>query len=251
MPEPLLELRSLRKRFGALAVTDDVSMTVFPGEIHAVIGPNGAGKTTLVGQVAGSVRPDGGVVLIAGQDVTRWTPHRRARLGLGRTFQITAVVPSFSALENVALAAQSQAGSSAPFGWPARRDRALNAAALAALERAGLAARSQAIAGTLSHGERRQLELAVALAAHPRLLLLDEPLAGAGVEETERLVALLRTLRAEHGILLVEHDMGAVFALADRISVLVDGRLVVTGGADAIRAHPEVRSAYLGEDDLA
>ena len=250
-PRPLLELRSLCKRFGALRVTDDVSLTVAPGEIHALIGPNGAGKTTLIAQVAGSLRPDTGAVLLAGQDMTRWPPHRRAALGLGRTFQVTAVVPGFSALENAALAVQARSGSSMRFFRPARWERALNAAAAAALERAGLGGRAHARAGTLSHGERRQLELAVALAARPRLLLLDEPLAGAGPEETERLVALLRELRAEHGVLLVEHDVQAVFALADRVSVLVGGRVVVTGTVADIRAHREVRSAYLGEDELA
>ena len=251
MPEALLELRGLCKRFGALTVTDDVSLTVLPGEIHAVIGPNGAGKTTLIHQIAGALRPDRGRVLLAGHDVTSWPPHRRARIGLGRTFQITSLVPGFTALENAALAAQAAAGSSFRFLRPAGRERTLNAAAYTALDRAGLGRRADVLAGSLSHGEKRQLELAVALAARPRVLLLDEPLAGAGLEETERLVALLRGLRAGYGILLVEHDMQAVFALADRISVLVYGRLVVTGTVDEIRTHPEVRSAYLGEDALA
>ena len=250
MPE-LLELRGLCKRFGALTVTDGVSLTVEPGEIHAVIGPNGAGKTTLIHQVAGALRPDSGQVRLLGQDVTAWPPQRRARLGLGRTFQITSVVPGFTAGENAALAAQAAAGSSFRFFGNAGRERALNTAARAALDSAGLAHRADATAGSLSHGEKRQLELAMALAARPRLLLLDEPLAGAGVEETGRLVALLRGLRAAYGILLVEHDMQAVFALADRVSVLVGGRLVVTGGVAEIRAHPDVRSAYLGEDEMA
>ena len=244
MPEePLLELHHLNKRFGGLTVTDDVSLTVMPGEIHALIGPNGAGKTTLIHQIGGTLRPDSGAVLIAGQDVTRWSLPQRARIGLGRSFQITSIIPGFTALENVALAAQAVR--------PARRDAALNAAARQALGRVQLAHRADALAATLSHGEKRQLELAVVLAAVPRLLLLDEPLAGAGPEETERLVALLRGLRDQFGILLVEHDMQAVFALADRISVLVYGRIVVTATPDEIRAHPEVRSAYLGEDAIA
>ena len=251
MPEALLELRGLCKRFGGLTVTDDVSLTVLPREIHAVIGPNGAGKTTLIHQISGTLRPESGAVLVGGRDVTGWSLPQRARIGLGRSFQITSIVASFTALENAALAAQARAGSSFRFFRPARLDRALNVAGRAALDRVGLGHRAFTPASALSHGEKRQLELAVALAARPKLLLLDEPLAGAGPEETERLIALLRSLRAEVGILLVEHDMQAVFALADRISVLVYGRLVVTGTADAIRAHPEVRSAYLGEDAMA
>jgi branched-chain amino acid transport system ATP-binding protein len=251
MPEPLLELRGLCKRFGGLAATDDVNLIVHPGEIHALIGPNGAGKTTLIDQVSGALPPDSGAVLMLGQDVTAWPMQRRARLGLGRSFQITCLIPGFTALDNVALAAQAGAGSSFRFIGPAARDRALNDAGRAALDRVGLGHRADSLAGALSHGEKRQLELAVALAAGPRLLLLDEPLAGAGQEETERLVTLLDSLRAQFGILLVEHDMQAVFALADRITVLVHGRVIATGAPDEIRAHPEVRSAYLGEDALA
>ena len=248
MPEPLLELRGLRKRFGGLQVTDNVSLTVLPNEIHAIIGPNGAGKTTLMGLVSGTIPPDAGAVLIAGRDITSWTFPQRARLGLGRSFQITSIIPGFTALENAALAVQARTGTSFRFLRPVRGERRLNDPALAALEQVGLAHRADAIAGTLSHGEKRQLELAVAVAMEPRLLLLDEPLAGAGAEETERLIGLLGRLRARYGILLVEHDMQAVFALADRISVLVYGRVVVTGDAATIRDHPEVRSAYLGED---
>ena len=251
MSDALLALHGLRKRFGGLAVTDDVSLTVRPGEIHALIGPNGAGKTTLVHQVSGALRPDAGAVLFEGRDVTAWPVPRRARLGLGRTFQITCVVPGFTALENVALAVQARSGSSFRFLRPVRREAALNDVARASLSRVGLAHRADAAAGSLSHGQKRQLELAVALAAEPRLLLLDEPLAGAGSEETARLVALLHGLRGRFGVLLVEHDMGAVFALADRISVLVQGRIVVTGDAETVRGHPEVRSAYLGDDEAA
>ena len=251
MPDALLELRGLRKRFGGLTVTDDVSLSVLPGEIHAVIGPNGAGKTTLISLISGTLPPDSGTVLFAGSDVTHRTLPHRARLGLARSFQITSVIPGFSALENAALAAQAHSGSSFRFLRPARHDAALNDAARQALHQVGLGSRAQTLAGALSHGEKRQLELAIVLASTPRLLLLDEPLAGAGAEETERLVVLLASLRGRFGILLVEHDMKAVFALAARISVLVYGRIVVTGNAATIRDHPEVREAYLGEDEHA
>ncbi len=248
MAEPLLELRRISKAFGALKVTQDVSLSVLPGEIHAVIGPNGAGKTTLVHQVSGTLAPDAGSIHFAGRDVTRLPLARRARLGLARSFQITAVLPGFSVLENAALAVQARRGSSFRFWRPAAAEAALNAEAAAALAQVGLAGRAATLAGDLSHGERRQLELAIALAMQPRLLLLDEPLAGAGPEETERLVGILAGLKARYGILLVEHDMQAVFALADRISVLVYGQVIATGTPDAIRANAEVRAAYLGED---
>ena len=251
MAEPILRLDGLRKRFGGLAVTDGVSLEVLPGEIHAVIGPNGAGKTTLIHQVSGTLRPDAGRVVFAGQDVTALALARRARLGLARSFQITSVLPGFTALENAALAVQARSGSSFRFLRAASTEPALNREARAALEQVGLADRAQVPAAALSHGERRQLELAIALAMQPRLLLLDEPLAGAGLEETERLVALLRGLKGHYAVLLVEHDMQAVFALADRISVLVYGRLVATGTPAVIRADPEVRAAYLGEDEAA
>jgi branched-chain amino acid transport system ATP-binding protein len=251
MPEALLELRGLSKRFGGLRVTDDVSLTVVAHEIHAIIGPNGAGKTTLMGLIIGTIAPDGGAVLIGGRDVSRWSLPRRAAMGLARSFQITSIVPGFSALENVALAVQARSGSSFRFLRSAHGEARLNDQALAVLQRVGLGHRAGIIAGTMSHGEKRQLELAIAVAMQPVLLLLDEPLAGAGAEETDRLIVMLRELRKDYGILLVEHDMQAVFALADRISVLVYGRIVVTGDAAAIRDHPEVRSAYLGEDAVA
>ena len=251
MAEPVLRLKGLRKRFGGLAVTDGVSLEVAPGEIHAVIGPNGAGKTTLIHQVSGTLRPDAGRVVFAGQDVTALALARRARLGLARSFQITSVLPGFTALENAALAVQARSGSSFRFLRAASTEPALNREARVALEQVGLADRAQVPAAALSHGERRQLELAIALAMQPRLLLLDEPLAGAGMEETERLVALLRGLKGHYAVLLVEHDMQAVFALADRISVLVYGRLVATGTPAVIRADPAVRAAYLGEDEAA
>jgi branched-chain amino acid transport system ATP-binding protein len=249
--EPILRLNGLRKRFGGLAVTDGVSLDVLPGEIHAVIGPNGAGKTTLIHQVSGTLRPDAGQIVFAGRDVTALPLARRARLGLARSFQITSVLPGFTALENAALAVQARSGSSFRFLRPAASEAALNRAAMDALEQTGLADRAAVPAAALSHGERRQLELAIALAMQPRLLLLDEPLAGAGPEETDRLVALLRGLKRRYAILLVEHDMQAVFALADRISVLVYGRVIATGTPDEIRGNAEVRAAYLGEDEAA
>ena len=248
MAEALLEVRGLHKRYGALVVTDGVSLAVRPGSIHAIIGPNGAGKTTLMQQMSGLVLPDAGAVWLAGQNVTRLALQRRARLGLARGFQISAVLPDFSACENVALAAQAHAGSSFRFFRAVANEATLNRAAMAALDRVGLAARADVLARALSHGEKRQLELAMALASRPRVLLLDEPLAGAGPEEAARLVGLLSSLRAECAILLVEHDMDAVFALADEISVLAQGRVIAHGPPAGIRADAAVRAAYLGED---
>jgi branched-chain amino acid transport system ATP-binding protein len=244
----LLALHSLRKRFGGLVVTDDVSLTVLPGEIHAIIGPNGAGKTTLIHQISGTLRPDAGIIHLFGKDVTSWPLPRRAALGLARSFQITSIIPGFTVLENTALAVQAGRGSSFRFVRPVRREAALNRAAAAALDQVGLGSRAAMQAGALSHGEKRRLELAIALAGEPRLLLLDEPLAGSGPEDSEQLTRLLQSLRGRFGILLVEHDMPAVFALADRISVLVSGRIIATGSVAAIRENPEVRAAYLGED---
>jgi branched-chain amino acid transport system ATP-binding protein len=246
----VLEVSGLSKAFGALRVAEDVTLTVQPGEIHALIGPNGAGKTTLVNLLSGTLLPDAGTVRFAGEDITRLSLAQRARRGLARSFQITAIIPGFTALENAALAVQARAGSSFRLWRDAGREAALNQAATEALAQLGLAERAGTPAGALSHGEKRQLELAIALAMQPRLLLLDEPLAGAGPEETDRLVGILAALKRRYGILLVEHDMQAVFALADRISVLVYGRIIATGSPAAIRANPEVRSAYLGEDEL-
>jgi branched-chain amino acid transport system ATP-binding protein len=251
MAEALLSLRNLRKRFGGLAVTDDVSLDVAPGEIHAVIGPNGAGKTTLINEISGVLPLDSGSITFAGRDITHLAMHRRARLGLARSFQITSVIPAFTALENVALAVQAGAGSSFRFFRPSASETRLNTPAMDALDQVGIAAQAHTPAGAMSHGEKRQLELAIALATKPRLLLLDEPLAGAGPEETERLIGILRGLKHRYTIVLVEHDMQAVFAMADRISVLVYGRLIATGTPDEIRGNAEVRAAYLGEDDIA
>ena len=249
MDDPLLELRHLNKRFGGLTVTDDVSLDLRLGEIHALIGPNGAGKTTLIHQISGTLAPDSGQVLFAGADVTRLPMARRARMGLARSFQITSIIPGFTALENAALAVQARSGSSFRFLRPARAEAALNDEAMAMLTEMGLHRRADILAATLSHGEKRQLELAIALAMKPRVLLLDEPLAGTGAEEAERLMRILGDLRARYAILLIEHDMPAVFALADRISVLAQGRIIASGTPDTIRADPAVRDAYLGEEE--
>ncbi|TMJ23134.1 MAG: ABC transporter ATP-binding protein [Alphaproteobacteria bacterium] len=248
MVEPLLSTDRLVKHFGGLLATDDVSIDVRPGEIHALIGPNGAGKTTLVGQLTGLLAPDSGTIRFAGRDITRLPTHARVRLGLGRSFQITSVLREFSALDNVALAVQAHQGHSFRFLADVRRDRALRTAAQGGLDAVGLGARAAMPAAALSHGEQRQLEIAMALAGEPKLLLLDEPTAGMGVEESQRMVETLRGLKRSCGMLLIEHDMDAVFALADRITVLVYGRVLFCGTPDEIRRHPEVRQAYLGED---
>jgi branched-chain amino acid transport system ATP-binding protein len=242
-----LSLEGLCKTFGALRATDDVVLAVPEGECHAIIGPNGAGKTTLIGEITGEIKPDAGRVVLFGVDVTRWSAPRRALAGLARSFQITQLAEGFSALDNVALAVQARQGHSFRFFADARKDDRLRGPARDALSRVGLAERADAVVETLSHGERRQLELAVALAMTPRLLVLDEPMAGMGPQESGRMVELLRSLRGRLTILLVEHDMDAVFALADRISVLVDGALIATGAPDEVRADPAVRRAYLGE----
>jgi branched-chain amino acid transport system ATP-binding protein len=247
----LLEVAGLEKSFGGLKVTDDVTLSVATGVLHAVIGPNGAGKTTLINLVSGLLRADAGSIRFAGQDITALSVARRAQLGLQRSFQITAIVPGFTAQENAALAAQRHAGSSFRFFRAASSERLLNDRAMQALDRVGLAARARVPAGALSHGEKRQLELAIALAAEPRALLLDEPLAGAGPEEGERLVQLLSGLKHDFAVLLIEHDMQAVFRLADEISVLVYGKVIAHGPPGQIRGDGAVRAAYLGEDDMA
>jgi branched-chain amino acid transport system ATP-binding protein len=248
--EALLSVQGLRKHYGGLAVTNDVSLDVQPGEIHALIGPNGAGKTTLIHQVTGTVVPDAGRIVFAGVDITRLSFPRRVHAGLARSFQITSIIAGFSVMENVALAVQAKSGSSFRFFRAAASEEALNGAARDALAEVGLTDRAAIMAGALSHGEKRALEIAIALATQPRLLLLDEPLAGAGPEETERLITLLRRLKSRYAILLVEHDMQAVFALADRISVLAEGRIIASGSTAEIRASDEVRAAYLGEEEV-
>ncbi|MFD1694783.1 ABC transporter ATP-binding protein [Roseibium aestuarii] len=244
----VLELIGLNKAYGALQVTRDVSLEVRAGEVHALIGPNGAGKTTLIGQISGALRPESGRVRFEGRDVSALTLAERARAGLGRTFQITQILPEFTALENVALAVQAHQGHSFRFFRAAARDTRLNDAAMAVLAEVGLAERARVLAGALSHGERRSLELALALALQPKLLLLDEPMAGTGPAETEHLVALLKQVKQRCPLLLVEHDMAAVFELADRISVLVYGEIIATGTPEEIRANADVRAAYLGEE---
>jgi len=245
--EPVLRLENLRKRFGGLLVTDDVTLDVVPGELHAIIGPNGAGKTTLINQISGTLSSDAGRILFAGQDITALPVHARAQCGIARSFQITSILPEFSALENVALAVQAHAGTSYRFFGRAQDEAALNEPALAALRETGLAERAHIRAAHLSHGERRALELAIALAMQPKLLLLDEPMAGTSHEETERLIAVLRRLKGRFPIMLIEHDMTAVFALADRISVLIYGRILASGKPEVVRADPQVVAAYLGE----
>jgi branched-chain amino acid transport system ATP-binding protein len=244
----LLETKGLVKRFGGLVATDSVSIDVRPGEIHALIGPNGAGKTTLLSQLTGNLAPDAGTIHFDGRDITRMPTHARVRLGLARSFQITSVLREFTALENVALAAQAHAGHSFRFLADARRDYRLRAPAWRGLEDVGLAVRADTLASALSHGEQRQLEIAMALAGNPKLLLLDEPMAGMGVEESQHMINFLDMLRKKHAMLLIEHDMDAVFRLADRITVLVYGRAIASGTPQEIRANAQVREAYLGEE---
>jgi len=244
----MLEVRGLTKSFGALRASDGIDFEVREGETHAVIGPNGAGKTTFIGQLAGTLRPDAGRIVFAGEDVTALAAPRRARMGLARSFQITSVYREFTALQNVAIAVQACAGHAFRFWRRAFADASLLAPAQAILEEVGLAGRTHVLAANLSHGEQRQLEVAMALATRPRLLLLDEPMAGMGAEESQRMIAFLASLKQRHAIVLVEHDMDAVFRLADRISVLVYGRVIATDSPQNIRANEEVRRAYLGEE---
>ncbi|MDF2096566.1 ABC transporter ATP-binding protein [Aquibaculum arenosum] len=251
MAEPLLAVEGLVKRFGGLTATDDLSFSVAPGELHAVIGPNGAGKTTLIAQLSGELRQDSGRILFADQDISQVPGWKRPHLGLARSFQITSIFHDMTALQNTALAVQAHAGHSFRFWRPADSDPALTDPAMEALRQVGLEARANVPAAALAHGEHRQLEIAMALATQPKLLLLDEPMAGMGPEDSARMVNLLRALRGSITILLIEHDMDAVFALAERITVLVYGRAIASGTPDAIRADAEVRRAYLGDESLA
>ncbi len=248
MTEPILETRGLTKRFGALVASDDVSIDLMPGEIHAIIGPNGAGKSTLIGQICGAVTPDEGSVHFQGQDVTDETVAARARRGLARTFQVSALAMEDTVLQNTLLGALAASSSPWRFWRSVLSDRDLVDRADASLARVGLADRRRTRCADLSHGERRQLEVAVALTLSPRAFVMDEPMAGLGAQGSKALTTFLGGLRDEAPILLVEHDMDAVFALADRISVLAEGRILATGTVDEIRADPEVRRAYLGED---
>jgi len=248
--EPLLRVKNLVRRFGGIIATDNLSLEVGRGELHAVIGPNGAGKTTLISQLIGQLRPSAGSIRFAGEDITHLPAWQRSRLGLARSFQITSLLKDFTALDNVALAAQARDGHSFRFWGNARKERHLREAAHSALARVGLERRADALVSELSHGEQRELELAVALATKPQLLLLDEPMAGLGATESARMVQLLADLRREVTIVLVEHDMNAVFALADRITVLVYGRVIASGVPAAIRANEEVKRAYLGDQHV-
>ena len=248
MADAVLRIENLTKNFGGLRVTDDVTLDVLPGELHAVIGPNGAGKTTLINQISGLLAPDAGKIVFSGEDITDMAVDRRAQRGLARSFQITSILPRFSVLENVALAVQARHGTSLRFFGSAADEDELNAPAMAALAQVGLAERAHAPAGELSHGEKRALELAIALAMEPKLLLLDEPMAGTGHDEAQRLIAVLRSLKGRFPMVLVEHDMTAVFALADRISVLIYGRILASGPPAQVRADPQVVTAYLGEE---
>jgi branched-chain amino acid transport system ATP-binding protein len=248
MDKPILTAQGLTKAYGALKATDALSFEIQPGEIHAIIGPNGAGKTTAIGQLSGELTSDAGTIYFAGQDITRLSVHKRACLGLARSFQITSILLNFTAEDNVAMAVQARDGHSFKFWKSARTDRKLRDPAREVLKEVGLADRAHIVADRLSHGEQRQLELAMALATHPVLLLLDEPMAGMGPASSRKMVDLLQSLKGRLTILMVEHDMNAVFTLADRITVLVYGRAIATDIPEKIHTDPSVRQAYLGEN---
>jgi branched-chain amino acid transport system ATP-binding protein len=249
VPEVALSVHGLEKRFGGLKAVSGVSLDVRMGEIHAVIGPNGAGKSTLINLISGDLRPTSGTVAIGGTRVTRLGPERRALAGLGRCYQKTTIFPGATAFDNVRLAAQAHARRPVRMFADARRDEAVNEQARRALATVGLSERGETTAAFLSHGEQRQLEIAMAVATQPKILLLDEPLAGMGQGEAQRMVALIASLKRDCAVLLVEHDMDAVFALADRLTVLDNGRVIASGDPREVRAHPAVRTAYLGEPE--
>lgn len=249
MTDPVLEVRKLNKSFGALAATSNVDITLLAGEIHALIGPNGAGKSTLIKQLSGNLKPDSGHVLFEGHDITHEDTVRRARRGLGRSFQISSVIPEHTVLQNVVLAIHGNRRSSFRLFRNALSDKQVTEGASTQIARVGLEGREAVRVSDLSHGERRKLEIAMALAMHPKCFLLDEPMAGMGAEGTAEMTTLLQELKKEAPILLVEHDMDAVFALADRISVLDYGRIIATGSVDEVRNDAEVRRAYLGDDE--
>lgn len=251
MTDPILDVRNISKSFGAITASNNVSLTLVPGEIHALIGPNGAGKSTLIKQISGGLKPDAGTVWFDGADVTSLTTVARARLGLGRTFQISSLAMDYTVLQNLVLGALGRRGQIGLAGYfrPAMKDQALLEVAKGALSQVGLEEFANTRTSELSHGQRRQLEVAMALTLSPKVFLMDEPMAGLGTEGSHRLTRFLDQLRHKAPILLVEHDMDAVFTLADRISVLVYGEIVATGTADEIRSDPVVRSAYLGEED--
>ena len=249
MAEPLLRTQGLRRQFGGLAAVKRVSLECHAGKVHAVIGPNGAGKTTLINLLSGDLAPSAGSIELLGRDVTGLPSHRIAQLGVGRSYQRTNIFMSFTAFENCRLAAQSRLPSSMRFVRRAERYRAVNEAAERALDVCDLRSRADTVASALSHGERRCLEVAMTLATKPRILLLDEPLAGMGAEESARMVDLLRKLAPGHAMILVEHDMDAVFALADTLTVMVDGNVLASGTPAQVRANAEVQNAYLGAGD--
>ena len=247
MTAAILSVRGLTKRFGAHVVSDNIDLDLIAGEVHAVIGPNGAGKTTLINQLIGELTPGAGTIRFDGRDITSMPVYQRSLLGLSRSYQITSVISDFTALENVSIAAQAHDGHSFGIWHPAAREEQLTRPSLASLQKVGLAEKANSLVSELAHGERRQLELAMALVSKSKVLLLDEPMAGMGARESESMVQLLSMLKGRYTMLLIEHDMDAVFALADRISVLVYGKIIATGSPADIRISPEVRKAYLGE----
>jgi branched-chain amino acid transport system ATP-binding protein len=248
MDKELLRIEGLHKRFGGVVATDGVTLDVTGGEVHALIGPNGAGKTTLIAQISGSLAPDAGRILFGVADITSLPQHARVAAGLARSYQITSIFKRFSVAQNLALAVQARSGSSFGFWRPVAGETALEEEARAIAAQVGLADRVSMLAGSLAHAEQRSLEVGLALATNPKLLLLDEPMAGMGPDESQRMIALIHRLRETVSVLLVEHDMDAVFRLADRISVLVSGALIATGKPDEIRANDEVKRAYLGDE---
>ena len=249
--QPILQLHQLVKRYGGLTVTDHLDLAVRPHEVHAIIGPNGAGKTTLIQLIAGALAPNGGRIVFDGRDITALAMHERVALGLARSYQITNLFKSCSVLDNLALSVQAKRGSSMRFWRPAIGEAALFREAAVLAERIGLSHCLQAMAGSLSHGEQRQLEFGLALGSAPKLLLLDEPMAGMGQEESARITRLISGLRETHTVVLIEHDMDAVFQLADFISVLVAGQVIAAGPPEQIRNDPQVRKAYLGDEVLS
>jgi len=249
MSEPLLKVKQLSKSFGGVVATDKLDFDVMPGEIHAVIGPNGAGKTTFVAQIAGMLKSDSGSIVFDGKDIAGKSAPERSHLGLARSFQITSVFRDFTALENVALSIQAHDGHSFRFWKRASTDIDLTGPAQKILDDVGLGDKALSLAGNLAHGQQRQLEIAMALATSPKMLLLDEPTAGMGTEESENMRQFLRNLKSDYSMLLIEHDMDTVFSLADRVTVLVYGRGIATGTPEEIRNNAEVRAAYLGEDE--
>ncbi|HCN70658.1 MAG: ABC transporter ATP-binding protein [Pusillimonas sp.] len=245
---PKLELRELCKSFGALTATDHVNLTVHSDEIHALIGPNGAGKTTLISQISGELMPDSGQILLDGNDITKVPAHKRAAVGLARSFQISQLYKEFTVEDNVAMAVQAHTNKRFNMWLNARKDAQLRKPAYEALCKVGLEHRSNELVSSLAHGEKRQLELAIALSLNAPVLLLDEPMAGLGAEESKLMKDILLDLKGQYAMLLVEHDMDIVFAVADRVTVLVYGQTIFTGTPDQVREHPEVREAYLGNE---